>query len=447
MLRVLVRKEILNSLLTMRFTLAYFMVTVLLVGSAGVMLGQYTTQKRAHEVARDVYARRVQEMNTENWADWADRYFDRQPLLTQFLALGAEKDADRRAEIGTEREIRFHGDVRRSPLGNLFPSVDMVFIVGVVLSLVVFMLAHDSISGERESGTLKVLLASPLSRDTVIFGKYVGGFVSLILPYATSCLVICLVLLLYPDVSVSVEEWLRIAAVFVVCLVFLAAVFSLSLFVSALVRQSAVSALVLAAFWVVAVIGIPGVSTPLAYAMSTPFNVHMAELKAYRLATIGWGMRGPWVDETARRMGRETRRNYGDFLTPLMHQARLNIVDSTGIIEREVARREQLVDDLAVAIRRVSPYGALQNATVALAGTGLQHELALRKAATEYADEFIMASSGGGFMLSATIAPPIVRGNLGDDLARALPDIAVLLLVTVLCFLGAYSTFIRREVI
>ena len=52
---------------------------------------------------------------------------------------------------------------------------DLVFIIGVFLSLMVFLLSYDSISGEREEGTLRLVFSYNVPRDTFLLGKYIGG--------------------------------------------------------------------------------------------------------------------------------------------------------------------------------------------------------------------------------------------------------------------------------
>ncbi len=52
------------------------------------------------------------------------------------------------------------------------------------------------ISGEKETGTLKLVLSNPAKRSTVLAAKYLGGFGVLIIPLAVSFLVGLILLLL-----------------------------------------------------------------------------------------------------------------------------------------------------------------------------------------------------------------------------------------------------------
>src|SRR5215470_10936437 len=58
------------------------------------------------------------------------------------------------------------GDLR--PLDWLFPKIDLSFIIGVLMTLLTILLAHDTIAGDREQGTLKLILAGPILKRTVL---------------------------------------------------------------------------------------------------------------------------------------------------------------------------------------------------------------------------------------------------------------------------------------
>ena len=60
------------------------------------------------------------------------------------------------------------------PLDWLFPKIDLSFIIGVLMTLLTILLAHDSIAGDREQGALKLILAGPVRRRTVLAAKLTG---------------------------------------------------------------------------------------------------------------------------------------------------------------------------------------------------------------------------------------------------------------------------------
>ena len=53
----------------------------------------------------------------------------------------------------------------------------------MVISLIALLFASDVISGEKESGTLRAMLANRLPRDSILMGKIGGGFLALWMPF------------------------------------------------------------------------------------------------------------------------------------------------------------------------------------------------------------------------------------------------------------------------
>ena len=74
----------------------------------------------------------------------------------------------------------------RNPVLALFDSPDLGYVVNIVVSLLALMFVFDAICGEKERGTLKIVLANAVPRDSIILGKWIGGFVSLTAPFLVS---------------------------------------------------------------------------------------------------------------------------------------------------------------------------------------------------------------------------------------------------------------------
>jgi ABC-type transport system involved in multi-copper enzyme maturation permease subunit len=69
-----------------------------------------------------------------------------------------------------------------NPVFSVFGTLDLTFIVKIVLSLFAILFTYDAIVGEKEKGTLKLTLSNRVPRDRLILGKVIGGFVSLLIP-------------------------------------------------------------------------------------------------------------------------------------------------------------------------------------------------------------------------------------------------------------------------
>ncbi|MEW6457214.1 MAG: ABC transporter permease subunit [Acidobacteriota bacterium] len=65
----------------------------------------------------------------------------------------------------------------KSPILAIFGDLDLSFILRVILSLFSILYTYDAICGEKESGTLKLLLSNSITRAQIIFGKGLGLFI------------------------------------------------------------------------------------------------------------------------------------------------------------------------------------------------------------------------------------------------------------------------------
>ena len=54
------------------------------------------------------------------------------------------------------------------PLPVMFPLIDLTFIVTILLSLAALILSYDAVCGEKEDGTLKLMLANGLPRFKIV---------------------------------------------------------------------------------------------------------------------------------------------------------------------------------------------------------------------------------------------------------------------------------------
>ena len=98
-----------------------------------------------------------------------------------------------------------------NPLPILFPPLDFLFIVTIIMSLLAILFSYDAITGERQSGTLRLMIANSVSRTTILFGKFIGGIASLIIPFILSLLVGALYISVNPSIQWDGSAWAELA--------------------------------------------------------------------------------------------------------------------------------------------------------------------------------------------------------------------------------------------
>ena len=135
------------------------------------------------------YNTAVREAGTEA-QEW-DLYVDikpkahRKPNPLSIFNVGTENDGANTVTVELGKPIfEFSSSIWGAPTQKrgsdnpflaMFLAVDVVFIFKIVLSALAILFAYNTISGEREDGTLKLVLSNAIPRDTVVLGKYLGG--------------------------------------------------------------------------------------------------------------------------------------------------------------------------------------------------------------------------------------------------------------------------------
>jgi ABC-type transport system involved in multi-copper enzyme maturation permease subunit len=247
-------KEFTEHVHSRRFQIALALSTLLLVTSIVTLAISYREDAAAYEVGQAGLQQsgRLAEFN-QVAAEVAKVL--RRPNPLSVFATGPGDDFRRNAEVGA-----FGGEAPQatggsaSPTNQRFEALDLGFVAVAVMTFMAVLFAYDAISGERERGTLKLLLANPVARDTVLLGKYLGGMASVLLPFAIS-LVIGLTVFQFLGIHLTGAEWTRLALIVALVVPLTSAFYLLGLLVSSMARRSGTSLLALLLVWLVLVFG------------------------------------------------------------------------------------------------------------------------------------------------------------------------------------------------
>jgi|GEM_PF-280741 len=325
---------------------------------------------------------------------------------------------------------------------------DPLYLTHAVLSLVALLAAFDLICGEKEAGTLKLLLASGVSRGRLLLGKLAGGLAGLLLPYAVVAVAALLVLALVPELALTGEQWLRAAVFFAVGALYLTFFFALGLAISCRVERST-SALVLGLFaWVVLVFAAPAVATLAARQIADTPPVE--ELQVLRNQAFERGM----IELLDARRALPPGTSEEDAETIVRDGWRRIVEENEAISERSRRPLGRLVRT-ARALSRISPAASYVHAATAIAGTGIDDETELKARVMEYWGEAFPQLAARSFNRldtdGGTAAPlPVFtyqRRSLGEVLTGAtLLDLAWLALATALLVAWAARSLDRYDV-
>ena len=263
MWRTLVAKELRAHLLSFRFLASFVILLVLVVATAAVLAGDYVRKVdefSARQTELDRYLRAYAHFNRIG----AIVQPVQPPVPFQALVRGITADVNIEA---------FDND----PLPVMFPLIDLTFIVAILVSLVALILTYDAVSGEKEDGTLRLMLANGLPRSRVLLAKVAGAGLTLVGPLVVSLAAGMLVVLLRARVGWSGANWGALAMILAGAAVY-AGVFALiGILVSAVHHSSASSIMTSLFVWTLLVLVVPNLSPYVASFLSpAPSRIKVA---------------------------------------------------------------------------------------------------------------------------------------------------------------------------
>ena len=178
---------------------------------------------------------------------------DRKPLFLSMTHFGTEWLYDGYARYLQDLTVTdVHGETL--PIEEIGKTqwvvVDVVFIFKIVLSALAILFAYNAISGEREDGTLKLVLSNAIPRDTVVLGKYLGGMLSLFPIVVVSLIVALSLALSSPDIAFDGNDTAHVVLIFAVSLLYVSTWYLLGLLLSVWTKEA--TTLILSMFiWVI----------------------------------------------------------------------------------------------------------------------------------------------------------------------------------------------------
>jgi ABC-type transport system involved in multi-copper enzyme maturation permease subunit len=247
MLRAIIAKEFLNNILNLRFMIG--LVLCLIVTVACIMILAHDCRQQM----KDYNARmNIQDEILDNYA------VAKQYRLVRMFHPQKPPERFRLLIIGIPSNEAL-GFFDYNPLPILFPPLDFLFIVTIIMSLLAMLFSYDAVAGERQSGTLRLLISNPISRTKVLFGKFIGGSASLLIPFILALLVGVLYVSINPAIQWDSPAWAELALLTAASITFITLFYLLGLMVSTFSRYSAVSILNCLFLWVLLILVIPNV--------------------------------------------------------------------------------------------------------------------------------------------------------------------------------------------
>lgn len=515
MLWQITRKEFLSNILTLRFLIGFILCQLLIVASVFVLIVDYEARLDAYSESVGKHEKEKREIKVYSQLEIG---VDRPPEPLSIIAMGFDKQLGNSLKVSfKEIPMSASGSEGGNPLLSVFSAIDIVLIIQLIIGLLTFLFAYDTISGEREKGTLALMLSNSVPRHKVLLGKYLGGMLSIVISLSVGLLWGLLVIVQSESVSLTAEIWGRIGLIFTVSLIYISTLFTLAMLVSSKFKASTTSLIFLLFLWVAFVTLIPNAGAylsrhvhkiePIAVVTSQVDalngeywnkiredsqrnrNLRPRELWRFQEGVI-WsgGLHYPYVIKYAPKENMLWYLTGTKFCVPLHFE----YAEKKWQIYRKWENSLAAQSKIAQNISRLSPSWVYYHASSILAGTDSQNYMRFMKQARRYRQEIIdYGRNNKGFSTLAYFTchkmnellktaelesiekrsgrravmkalksdkfkktEPLEdipsfrfqREKFSDSIQRALPDIAILLVLNVLFFMGTYMVFMKGDV-
>ena len=480
------KREILDNLTRFRFSLAVILVMALMVLNAVIFVSS-KYQRKILAYSQDTKAaiasmeERSSSLSALGVKGPGNLYKKPSPL--GFIATGTDANLPKRvtgnAESGGNwRAPNFHysssniwsleypqDPFRKNDTLPNFTELDWTFIIGLIMSFMAILFTYDAISGERETGTLSSLMSNSVSRATVLLAKFMGAFLTLMIPLLIGILLNLMIVNASELVSLDGSQWARIGVIFVISAIYISIFLWLGFFISSQFSNSSSSLLVLLLIWVVFVVLIPNTMGVLASSFQqVPSRSEFSRLKQAKL------------DEIDDRYFKQKDNRLFQYGSPSDSPPKIEALQVwAGYLTERADVRSRFDDEhlnkqfaqvtFTQQITRLSPAAIYKYALESLAGTGFARHERFVQQARRYRQQFVdfIKSEDSAdnesyhvyFLREGLSRKPVAFNSIpkfsekltvGITFKGALLDLTLLVLLSLLLFMAAVLAFLRSDV-
>jgi len=281
MFKVLLLKEIQDSINNYKFLITLLLCLFLIPLGTFVSLRDYEQRLADYRQAVSIY-----QENSKGKVDW---YFSargfRPPSALSFLASGLEDrlptyvSTDWKGNYGLNYENELS-----NPVSSFFGKLDLSTCVGFVLSILALIFMFSSVSGEKEKGTLKLLISNSVPRSKIYMAKVIGNFIIFTVPFLLSLLLSIVMIDISSSVSLFSSDVIPAVAAFTgLSLLFILAMLNLGILISSCTDKSITSIIALLFIWILLAFVVPKASPMVAEAL---FPIPTAQVVNFQKETV-----------------------------------------------------------------------------------------------------------------------------------------------------------------
>ena len=389
MIAIVAAREIRDHLRSFRYLALCGLLLLLLP------LGAWTSARRYHD-RLDVASALMKEREKAVAADqrlgawgWRTNTIDeglrviRRPSPFAVWATGADEIAPLFWQFGPQGVAPGSADALTVGDSERSGSLDFLFVTQVVVGILTILLTFDAIVGERERGTLRSILATPVPRRDVIVGKFLGVMVTVVPAMALGAGLAFIVAAINGVDLVSDVGILRALLTFVAATAYVALLASLGLLVSTVAESAKTALVVSVGLWTILLFVVPRVAALIASAVAPVESAELSRLsrsaidaslqreRQQRLADAWWESTGG-APLPEGQFPADLRKAYSAAAGPIereLFRKRRSLQHS--ILDEQNRHRRRRLDTFSV-ISSLSPSSLLEQAMSGVAGTSMQ---------------------------------------------------------------------------
>jgi len=473
MIRQIVRKEILESLLSLRFMLSLLLIVSLFAASGFVFVSEYSQQLQDYWKKTNKNLSALSEQTNKLYEiAFYQQEIHKKPNPLTVCAEGFEKSLPNYFKFNV-----FITDLpalkgRSNFTVSHFSDIDWVFVISLVLSFVAMVFTYDRICGEKQAGTLRLMLAGSIPRYKVLLGKYLGTIITLGIPLVVGLLVNLIIVVSSKDIVVDGSMWLKVLAIILLSFLYLSIFILLGMFISSRTGRSVNCMVILLLVWVGLVILIPGFGRIISDASyNVPTRAELERMKEEADDQISQNAEAGKYGPNAMNMTRDPKASW---VNPPARARYDNAESDTRNQVTEEHHNKMLAQAFAGRnFTFISPAVIYQRASETIAGTGINHCVNLYRQIRQYQvnlKEYIrskdsedpeslhlLSPNTNAVRMWKTISHNPVDFDtvpkfqerdlaLGESLQLAIWDIGLLVLFNLVFFAAAFVSFLRYDV-
>jgi len=465
MIRTIIKKELLDNLLSFRFIITLLLCVVLIPLGIYVSIKEYQNGMNDYQQSMNLYRESIQGM--KNAIDVEAKGL-RPPSPFSIFAGGLDKFLPNEI-LSTRNDGLQLGNNRTmdAPLSILFGKMDFLFSISVIMSLLAILFTFDATTREKEEGTLRLALSNSLPRHQIIIGKYLGNFITFLLPFTVAMLIGIIFVSMSGVIPLFQSgNLIRLLAMIGISLLFISVFFNLGLMISSLTRRSLTAQITLLFLWVLLIFAMPRISNMIAgvvYPVKTQqtLNLEKTLVRKNIQDEKANALRNAFRQSMSGDMD-EGVKSYDEIREPIVRGLREKEMGQLNAIDNDFQARKNSQLRIASILSRLSPLASLTFATTELANTGLLQMGNLFSTSQQFHNEVIreihsrgykddIAGEGMRMSMSFVNADDIPQfqpqtTSIGKSLQACWVDIFLLIIFNLLFFTGAYVGFLRYDV-